>query len=118
MFGIRFIKVQPTTHLLQFKDGKIARSGPGLAFFYNGPTSPLVAVPLASTDAPFIFNEVTADFQEVTIQGQVTYGITDPVKISQLIKLYFGSCRQKLRIRRSSKTSTARNQRHEGGDAH
>ena len=85
MFGIRFIKVQPTTHLLQFKDGQIARSGPGLAFFYYGPKTSLVAVPLASADAPFIFTEVTADFQEVSIQGQVTYRIADPVKIAQLI---------------------------------
>ena len=85
MLGIRFIKVQPTTHLLQFKDGQIARSGPGLAFFYYGPKTSLVAVPLASADAPFIFTEVTADFQEVSIQGQVTYRIADPVKIAQLI---------------------------------
>ena len=91
MLGIKFIKVQPTTHLLQFKDGKIARSGPGLAFFYYAPTSSLVAVPLASTDAPFIFTEVTADFQEVSIQGQVTYRIADPVKISQLINFTLDS---------------------------
>jgi hypothetical protein len=69
MFGIRFIKVQPTTHLLQYRSGKIERSGAGLAFFYFAPTTSLVAVPLASTDAPFIFNEVTGDFQEVSIQG-------------------------------------------------
>ncbi|HKZ79222.1 MAG TPA: SPFH domain-containing protein [Pyrinomonadaceae bacterium] len=85
MLGIRFIKVQPTTHLLQFKGGTIARSGPGLAFFYYGPTTSLVAVPIASTDAPFIFSEVTADFQEVTIQGQVTYRIAEPQRISQLL---------------------------------
>ena len=85
MFGIRFIKVQPTTHLLQYKNGKIARSGVGLAFFYYAPTTSLVAIPIASTDAPFIFNEVTADFQEVSIQGQVTYRIADPQKLSQLL---------------------------------
>ena len=85
MFGIRFIKVQPTTHLLQFKGGRIARSGPGLSFFYYEPTTSLVAIPMASTDAPFIFSEVTSDFQDVSIQGQVTYRIGDPVKISQLL---------------------------------
>jgi len=85
MFGIRFIKVQPTTHLLQFKGGKIARSGPGLSFFYYEPTTSLVAIPMASTDAPFIFSEVTSDFQDVSIQGQVTYRIGDPAKISQLL---------------------------------
>ncbi|MCM3871026.1 MAG: SPFH domain-containing protein [Pyrinomonadaceae bacterium] len=85
MFGIRFIKVQPTTHLLQYKNGKIERSGAGLSFFYFAPTSSLVAVPIVSTDAPFIFNEVTGDFQEVSIQGQVTYRIADPQKLSQLL---------------------------------
>ena len=85
MFGIRFIKVQPTTHLLQYRNGKIARSGVGLAFFYYAPTTSLVAVPIASSDAPFIFNEVTADFQEVSIQGQVTYRIADPQKLSQML---------------------------------
>jgi len=85
MFGIRFIKVQPTTHLLQYRSGKIERSGVGLAFFYFAPTTSLVAVPIASTDALFIFNEVTGDFQEVSIQGQVTYRIADPQKLSQLL---------------------------------
>jgi len=36
-------------------------------------------------DVPFIFNEVTADFQEVTIQGQLTYRVADPHKLSQLM---------------------------------
>lgn len=85
MFGIRFIKVQPTTHLLQYRSGKIERSGVGLAFFYFAPTTSLVAVPIASTDAHFIFNEVTGDFQQVSIQGQVTYRIEDPQKLSQLL---------------------------------
>jgi regulator of protease activity HflC (stomatin/prohibitin superfamily) len=85
MFGFRFIKVQPTTHLLQYRNGKIERSGVGLAFFYFAPTTSLVAIPIASTDAPFIFHEVTGDFQEVSIQGQVTYRIADPEKLSQLM---------------------------------
>ena len=30
MFGIKFIKVQPTTYLLQYRGGKIVRDGLGL----------------------------------------------------------------------------------------
>ena len=63
MFGIRFIPVQPTTCLIQYRGGKAVREGAGLAFFYYAPTTSLVAVPVASTAAPFIFEEVTADFQ-------------------------------------------------------
>ena len=85
MFGLRFIKMQPTSYLLQYKGGRIVREGAGLSFFYYAPTSSLVTVPIASTDAPFIFNEVTSDFQEISIQGQANYRITDPKRVSQLL---------------------------------
>jgi hypothetical protein len=63
MFGIKFIKVQPTTYLLQYRRGSVVREGLGLSFFYYAPTTSLVAVPVASTDTPFIFQETTADFK-------------------------------------------------------
>src|SRR5512136_2762176 len=85
MFGIRFIKVQPTTYLLQYRHGAIVREGLGLSFFYYAPTTSLVAVPVASTDTPFIFQEATADFQNVTIQGQVTYRVSEPKKLASLL---------------------------------
>src|SRR5262252_9310174 len=85
MFGIKFIKVQPTTYLLQYQHGKIVREGVGLSFFYYAPTTSLVAVPVASTDTPFIFQETTADFQSVTLQGQVTYRVSEPRKLAALL---------------------------------
>jgi len=57
MFGIKFIKVQPTTYLLHYRGGQVVREGLGLSFFYYAPTTSLVAVPVASADVPFIFQE-------------------------------------------------------------
>ncbi|HWX40659.1 MAG TPA: SPFH domain-containing protein [Blastocatellia bacterium] len=94
MFGIRYIKVQPTTYLLQYKGGKVTRQGAGMAFFFYAPGSSLVAVPIASTDAPFIFNEVTSDFQEISIQGQATYRIVDPNRVAQLLNFALDSAGQ------------------------
>jgi hypothetical protein len=91
MFGLRFIKVQPTTYVLQYRGGKVVREGSGLSFFYYGPTSSLVAVPVASTDAPFIFQETTADFQSVTIQGQVTYRVSEPKRLAALLNYTLAS---------------------------
>lgn len=85
MFGIRFIKVQPTTYLLQYQRGHVVREGTGLSFFYYGMTTSLVAVPTASTEEPFIFEETTADYQKVSIQGQVTYRVADPKKLAALM---------------------------------
>jgi len=85
MFGIKFIKVQPTTYLLQYRGGKVIREGVGLSFFYYAPTTSLVALPVGSADVPFIFQETTADFQTVTIQGQVTYRVGDPKRLATLL---------------------------------
>lgn len=85
MFGIKFIKIQPTTYLLQYRGGKVVREGLGLSFFYYAPATSLVAVPVGSADIGFIFQETTADFQTVTIQGQVTYRVGDPKRLAALL---------------------------------
>ncbi len=85
MFGYRFIKAPPTTYLIQYRAGRVVRQGAGLSLFFFAPVTSLVAVPLSGTDVPFIFEEVTADFQTVTVQGQVLYQITEPLKIAQVM---------------------------------
>ena len=85
MFGIRYIKFDPTRHVIHYKGGNVVREGAGLSFFYFSPSSSLVVLPLETSDAPFMFEETTADFQEITLQGQVTYRISDPRKTSKLL---------------------------------
>jgi regulator of protease activity HflC (stomatin/prohibitin superfamily) len=87
MLAVRFMKAAPTTFVLHFKNGQVRREGPGLSFFYYAPTSTIVSVPLSSADAPFAFQESTADFQAVTIQGQVTYRVVDPRRLAALLDL-------------------------------
>jgi hypothetical protein len=91
MFGLRFIKAQPTTYLIQYKKGEIVRQGTGLSFFYFSPATSLVSIALGSVDVPFIFQEVTADFQEITVQGQVAYRVCDPLKLSQMLNFTLDS---------------------------
>ena len=82
---LAYSKNPPTTYVLHYKNGKVRREGPGLAFWYFRPSSTIVAVPLASKDVPFAFSEVTADYQPVTIQGQLTYRIADPRRVAGLL---------------------------------
>lgn len=82
---LAYMKVSPTTYVLHYQGGRVRRQGPGLAFWYLRPVSTIVAVPLASRDVPFAFNEVTADFQPVTLQGQLTYRVADPARLSGLL---------------------------------
>lgn len=82
---LSFIKVPPTTYVLQYKHGNIKREGAGLSFIYYAPTSTIVVIPMASADVPFVFQESTADFQTVTIQGQLTYRVADPKRLASVL---------------------------------
>ena len=85
MFGIRYVKVPATTYVMHFRDGRLRRQGAGLSFFYFAPTAVLVEVPVSSVDVPFVFTEVSADFQDVTVQGTITYRVVDPARLASLL---------------------------------
>ncbi len=91
MFGIRYFKATPTTFVLHHVNGRVRHEGTGLSFFYFAPTSTLTAVPVGSTDVPFIFNETTHDFQAVTVQGHLTFRVADPHKLAALLDYTVGA---------------------------
>jgi len=85
MFGFQYIKVTPTQYILYYRGGKLRKAGAGLAFFYFKPSASIVVVPIGSADVPFIFNEISADFQAITIQGQLTYRVQDAQRVAGLL---------------------------------
>ena len=90
MFGFRFIKTQPTQYVIEYRNGRPRRQGAGLAFWYYAPSSSIVVVPTASVNEPFIFAEVTADYQEVTVQGTITFRVADPRRTAALLNFALG----------------------------
>ena len=94
MFGISYIKVDPSTFVSHYSNGRVVRQGVGLSFFYFAPRASIVAVPIGSADVPFIFNETTADFQAITIQGQLTYRIADPQRAAGLLNFALAADRK------------------------
>jgi len=100
------VKIPATHYALHYQQGRIRHEGPGLSFFYYSPSATIVSVPIGSTDAPFAFVESSADFQSVTVQGQLTYRVVDPKKIASLLDFslgrngqYLGDGQQKLQER-------------------
>ena len=85
MLNIGFFKGLPTEHIIRYRAGRVVRQGPGLAFYYLQHNTQIVAVPTSSTDGNFVFNEVTQNFQAITIQGKFTYRITQPEVAAALL---------------------------------
>ena len=80
-----YFKAEPTEYILASTNGRIFRQGTGQAFWYWSPNTSIALVPLSTTDALFVFNETTGNFQAVTLQGQVTFRIAEPLTLATLL---------------------------------
>jgi len=82
MLGFRFLKSPPTVYTLLYRNGRTVRKGPGLSILYFAPSSSVVQITLSSIDVPFVFEDTTSDFQDVTIQGQLAYRVVEPERLA------------------------------------
>lgn len=82
---IRHVRGEPTAHLLFFKNGRARASGRGLAFWFSPLGASLAEVPLDDRELPFLFHARAADFQDVTVQGVITYRVVAPDVLAQRV---------------------------------
>ncbi len=80
-----YFKAEPTEYILASTNGRIFRQGAGQAFWYWSPSTSIALIPISTTDALFVFNETTGNFQAVTLQGQITFRIAEPVTLATLL---------------------------------
>lgn len=85
MLGFRYVKGSPADYYLLFRGGRVVREGAGIYFFYFAPTSTVARIPISSQTIPFVFTETSLDFQEITIQGELTYRIAAPKQIASVL---------------------------------
>ncbi len=85
MFGIQYYKADSATFVIKSSGGKVRKTGKGLSFFYNAATTSIAAIPVSVQEAPFIFNLQTADFQEIRVQGQLSFRVADAQKIAEML---------------------------------
>lgn len=77
MFGFRYFKSRPTDYVVLFSGGRPRRQGLGLSGFVFTPTTIAAAVPVDARDEIFAVEALTVDYQTLTVQGLLTYRVTD-----------------------------------------
>ncbi|MEM7704822.1 MAG: SPFH domain-containing protein [Pseudomonadota bacterium] len=74
----RYFKSDPTTHVMLFKGSKLIRQGAGDSFFHVPALTSIAALPTTVQDAQFAIKETTTDHQEIALQGDISYRISQP----------------------------------------
>lgn len=82
-FGLlRHLRADASAHVLHFSRGRLVAGGRGLSFWFLPLTTSVAEVPVDDRDQPLLFHGRSADFQDVTAQGVVTYRVADPAALA------------------------------------
>ena len=79
------LRAEPSAHVLHYQKGALRRSGRGLTFWYRPLVSGLAEIPLDDREQAFLFTGRTQDFQDVNVQGAVTYRVAKPEELAKRV---------------------------------
>lgn len=78
MLGIKYFKAEPSEYARMMVKGKVKNEGAGIAHIYLPFRTSIELLSIAANNQPFVFDEISKDNQQVTIQGDFIYQITQP----------------------------------------
>ncbi len=82
---VRHLRSELTQFVLAHRGGRLHRSGRGLSFWYLPLSTSIAEVPMDDRELPFLFHGKSADFQDVTAQGVVTFRVVDPKGLAERV---------------------------------
>ena len=82
---VRHLRAEPTSHVLHFRRGELANEGPGLALWFRPLGAALAEVPVDDRELPFLFHARSADFQQLTVQGVITFRVAEPQRLARRV---------------------------------
>jgi regulator of protease activity HflC (stomatin/prohibitin superfamily) len=81
----RHVRSEPSAYLLHYRKGTLRRHGRGLAFWFQPLSAAIAEVPVDDREQPIILRGRTGDFQELIVQGTISYRVNDPVTLASRI---------------------------------
>jgi len=81
----RHVRAESSSYLLFDRRGSRAAAGRGLAFWFRPLIASVAEVPLDDRELSFLLHGRSADFQDVTVQTDVTWRVLDPELLAQRV---------------------------------
>jgi regulator of protease activity HflC (stomatin/prohibitin superfamily) len=82
---LRHARVNPTSHLLLARRGRVVRSGRGLSLWFRPLTDSIAEIPVDDRDLALMIRGRSADYQDVTVSGVLTYRVHDPELLAKRV---------------------------------
>ncbi|NTW28519.1 MAG: band 7 protein [Coriobacteriia bacterium] len=75
---LRHLRSEPSMQVVRYRKGAAVQRGRGLAFWFHPLSTAVAEVPMDDRQLTLTFQGVSLDFQEVYVQGVVTWRVIDP----------------------------------------
>jgi hypothetical protein len=75
---LRHLRGSATSYVRHLRGGRIAHAGVGQSFWYRPLDAVLSEVPVDDRELPVLFHARTRDYQDVAVQGTVTFRLAEP----------------------------------------
>jgi len=85
MLWMRHLRAEATSHVLHYRKGTLLRAGRGLAFWFYPMAAAVAEVPVDDRDLNYLFKGRTLDFQEVNVQGVISYRVVDAQRLAERV---------------------------------
>jgi len=82
---LRHLRSDTSSHVLHYKGEKLVRSGRGVSFWFLPMSSSVAEIPVDDREVSLIVHGRSSDYQDVAVQGVVTYRVVDPRIVSQRV---------------------------------
>ena len=82
---VRHLRSEPTYHVLRYRNGDLHGDGAGLAFWFRPIATAVAEVPIDDRELPFLFRVRSADFQELAVQGVITFRVGEPQALARRV---------------------------------
>ena len=82
---VRHLRSDASDFIIRYHKGERTGAGRGLAFWFRPEGASIAEIPMDDRDMPFHFHGRSQDFQKITLQGGITWRVTDPDVLSRRI---------------------------------
>jgi regulator of protease activity HflC (stomatin/prohibitin superfamily) len=82
---LRHLRAEPTAHVLRYRRGALVSDGPGLTFWFRPIHTAVAEVPVDDRELPFLFHVRSADFQELVVQGAISFRVADAERLARRV---------------------------------
>ena len=79
---VRHLRADASAFVLAYRKGELVRAGRGLSFFFLPHAASIAELPADDREMPILFHGRSSDFQDVAVQGVVTYRVADPKRLA------------------------------------